>query len=146
MVSPSMGFLGALALGTTRDAEAQLGRLLEPLLTARGRAHLAGQAHLAKGDEALGQRLAAQAALDRQQHGQVGRRFADAHAAHGVDEHILVRRTAMPAWRCSTASSMARRSRSRPTLRRRGLGPPLSTRAWISTSRGRVPSSVTSTH
>jgi hypothetical protein len=52
----------------------------------------------------------------------------------------------MPAWRCSTASSMARRSRSRPTLRRRGLGPPASTRAWISTSRGRVPSSVTSTH
>ncbi len=40
---------------------------------------------------------------------------------------------------------MARRSRSRPTLRRRGLGPPLSTSAWISTSIGRVPSSVTST-
>jgi hypothetical protein len=40
---------------------------------------------------------------------------------------------------------MARRSRSRPTLSRRGLGPPLSTRAWISTSSGRVPSSVTST-
>ena len=52
---------------------------------------------------------------------------------------------ATPAWRCSTASSIARRSRSRPTDRRRGLGPPLSTSAWISTSIGRVPSSVTST-
>jgi len=50
-----------------------------------------------------------------------------------------------PAWRCSTASSMARRSRSRPTLSRRGLGPPLSTSACTSTSSGRVPSSVTST-
>ena len=53
---------------------------------------------------------------------------------------------ATPAWRCSTASSMARRSRSRPTDRRRGLGPPLSTSACTSTSSGRVPSSVTSTH
>ena len=52
---------------------------------------------------------------------------------------------ATPAWRCSTASSIASRSRSRPTDRRRGLGPPLSTSAWISTSIGRVPSSVTST-
>ena len=52
---------------------------------------------------------------------------------------------ATPACRCSTASSMARRSRSRPTDRRRGLRPPLSTSAWISTSIGRVPSSVTST-
>ncbi len=52
----------------------------------------------------------------------------------------------MPAWRCSTASSIARRSRSRPTERRRGLGPPASTSACTSTSSGRVPSSVTSTH
>ncbi len=40
---------------------------------------------------------------------------------------------------------MAKRSLSRPTERRRGLGPPLSTNAWISTSMGRVPSSVTIT-
>ena len=40
---------------------------------------------------------------------------------------------------------MARRSRSRPTLSRRGEGPPLSTKACISTSSGRVPSSVTIT-
>ena len=52
---------------------------------------------------------------------------------------------ATPAWRCSTANNMAKRSRSRPTLKRRGLGPPLSTSAWISTSKGRVPSSVTMT-
>ena len=52
---------------------------------------------------------------------------------------------ATPACWCSTASSMASRSRSSPTERRRGLGPPVSTSAWISTSIGRVPSSVTST-
>ena len=40
---------------------------------------------------------------------------------------------------------MAKRSRSKPTLKRRGLGPPLSTKAWISTSKGRVPSKVTMT-
>ena len=40
---------------------------------------------------------------------------------------------------------MARRSRSSPTESRRGLGPPLSTSACTSTSKGRVPSSVTST-
>jgi putative peptidoglycan lipid II flippase len=34
------------------DAEAQLGGFLQPLLTARGGAHLAGQAHFAEGDEA----------------------------------------------------------------------------------------------
>ena len=52
----------------------------------------------------------------------------------------------MPAWRLSTASSMARRFCSRPTDRRRGLGVcALSTSAWISTSSGRVPSSVAST-
>ena len=45
----------------------------------------------------------------------------------------------------TTASNMAKRSRSSPTERRRGLGPPESTKAWISTSIGRVPSSVTST-
>ena len=50
-----------------------------------------------------------------------------------------------PAWRCSTASSMASRSRSSPTESRRGLGPPESTSACTSTRSGRVPSSVTST-
>ena len=54
---------------------------------------------------------------------------------------------AMPAWRCSTASSIARRFCSRPTDSRRGLGECAgSTSAWISTSSGRVPSSVASTH
>ncbi len=50
-----------------------------------------------------------------------------------------------PPCRCSTASSMASRSRSNPTLRRRGLAPPLSTSACTSTSRGREPSSVAKT-
>ncbi|MCY1539503.1 hypothetical protein D9M68_750930 [compost metagenome] len=54
---------------------------------------------------------------------------------------------AMPACRCSTASSSASRFCSRPTASRRGLGTwAVSTSAWISTSSGRVPSCVTSTH
>ena len=54
---------------------------------------------------------------------------------------------AMPAWRCSTASSSARRCGSSPTDSRRGFGAcAVSTSAWISTSSGRVPSCVTSTH
>ena len=40
---------------------------------------------------------------------------------------------------------MAKRSRSRPTDKRRGLGPPLSTSACISTNKGREPSRVTIT-
>ena len=52
---------------------------------------------------------------------------------------------ATPACRCNTASNMAKRSRSNPTDNRRGDGPPLSTKACISTSKGRVPSSVTMT-
>ena len=50
-----------------------------------------------------------------------------------------------PPWRFSTASSIANRSRSSPTLRRRGLAPPASTKACTSTSSGRDPSSVAST-
>ena len=53
---------------------------------------------------------------------------------------------AMPACRCSTASSIASRAGSRPTDRRRGLGTcAVSTSACTSTSRGREPSCVTST-
>ena len=53
---------------------------------------------------------------------------------------------AMPACRCSTASSMARRFASRPTESRRAFGVCAgSTSAWISTSSGRVPSSVART-
>ena len=55
-------------------------------------------------------------------------------------------KAAMPAWRCSTASSIARRFCSRPTDSRRAFGRWLaSTSAWISTSSGRVPSCVTIT-
>ena len=56
-------------------------------------------------------------------------------------------KAAMPAWRCSTASSIARRLRSSPTERRRGFGTcAVSTSACTSTSSGRVPSCVTITH
>ena len=52
----------------------------------------------------------------------------------------------MPAWRLSTASSSDSRIGSSPTHRRRGEPPgDWSTRAWISTSSGRVPSWVMST-
>ena len=56
IVRPSIGFFGALALGTTRHAEAQLGRLLQPLLAARRGPHLAGQADFAERHEAARQR------------------------------------------------------------------------------------------
>jgi len=91
MVRPSIGFLGAFALGTTATLKPSLAASL-PLLAARRRAHLASQADLAEGDETLGQRPPTQAALDREQHGQVGRRLGDAHAADGIDEHVLVAR------------------------------------------------------
>ena len=55
-VSPSIGFFGALALGTTATEKPELGGLLQPLLPARRGPHLAGQADLAEGDEAARQR------------------------------------------------------------------------------------------
>ena len=50
---------------------------------------------------------------------------------------------AMPPWRWSTASSMARRFCSSPRVTRRGLPWLASTSACASTSSGRVPSRVT---
>ena len=45
------GFFGRIGLGHHSHAEAQLGRLFQTLLAARGRAHFAGQADLAIGTE-----------------------------------------------------------------------------------------------
>jgi hypothetical protein len=85
-----MGFLGALALGTTAT--------LKPSLAASFRRSWprgAGRTSPArptspKAKKPLGSGLPAQAAGDGQHHRQVGRRFADAHTAHGVHKHILI--------------------------------------------------------
>ena len=83
-------FLRGIGFGHDGDLKAQLGGLFQAILTARCWPHLAGQADFAKGDEAFGQGLAAQTGGYGQHHGQVGRRFADAHAAYGVHKHVLV--------------------------------------------------------
>jgi hypothetical protein len=54
--------------------------------------HFAGKADFAECDEAARQGLAAQGALDREHHCEVGRRLADANAADSVDEHVLIER------------------------------------------------------
>ena len=59
-------------------------------MAARRGPHFTGQTDFTEGQKSLGQRLAAQTALYGQQHRQVGRRFADAHAAHRIHKHILV--------------------------------------------------------
>jgi len=84
------GLLGRVGLGHDGRRETQLGRLPQAFLSARCRAHFAGQADFAEGDEAARQGAPAQAALDGQHDGQVRGRLADAHAADGVDEDILV--------------------------------------------------------
>src|SRR5471030_1871205 len=140
------GLLGRVGLGYHRQRKAQFGRLAQPFLAARRRTDLAGQADFAKHHEAARQRLVAHRRVYRQQHGQVGRRFGDLDAADPL-MNTSWSKAAMPAWRCSTASSIASRFCSNPTDRRRALGKWLaSTSAWISTSSGRVPSCVTITH
>ena len=75
----------ALALGTT-GPEADLAASRSPSQPRGAGRTLASQADLAEGEEPRGITLAAQAALDREQHRQVGRRLADAHAADRVDD------------------------------------------------------------
>mmetsp|Transcript_6031 Transcript_6031/g.24077 ORF Transcript_6031/g.24077 Transcript_6031/m.24077 type:complete len:313 (-) Transcript_6031:3500-4438(-) len=143
-VSPSIGFLGALALGTTAT--------LKPSLAAsfsRSWPRGAGRTSPArpispKAMKPLG---------SGRPRSELWMASSTARSAAGslmrTPPTALTNTSwspvATPACRCSTASSMASRSRSRPTDKRRGLTPPLSTRACSSTSSGRVPSSVTST-
>ena len=86
---PSMGWRGALA-GDQRHAEAQFGGLAQTLLSARRGPDFAGQADFAERDQSARQRPVAQRRHDGEQHRKVGRRLGDAHAADGVDEHVLV--------------------------------------------------------
>ena len=135
----------AIRLRHDRLLEAELGRLLEALLAAhRGRtsparpispnaATFAGIG-LSVSDETTARHTARSAA------GSPMRTPPTALTKTSCSQ------VAMPAWRCSTASSMARRFASSPTESRRALGVCAgSTSAWISTSSGRVPSSVAST-
>ena len=121
------GRVGALALGTTATVK-RFGRRAFSAPARAAQADLAGRPTSPKSDEALGRRARAQAAGDGQHHRQVRAGSLMRTPAHGVDEHVLVgaghARVAV-----QHASSMARRSRSRPTDRRRGAGPPPSTSA-----------------
>ncbi len=93
---PSIGWLRRVGLGDDGLGEPELGRLAQPLLPARRRAHFAGQPHLAEHHQAARQRPVAQRRTDRQQHRQIGRGLADAHAADRIDEHVLVEASRRP--------------------------------------------------
>ncbi|MCY1400364.1 hypothetical protein D9M71_154440 [compost metagenome] len=67
-----------------------LGRFFQALLATGHRTHLTRQAHLAKHQQALGQRPVAQTGHDRRHQGQVRGRFQHLDPAHHVEEHILV--------------------------------------------------------
>ena len=145
MSMPSMPPLGAFALGTTAR-ETQLGRLAQPFLAARRGPDLAGQPDLAEGDQIARQRPSRR--LDRIASitARSAAGLADAHAADGVDEHVLVVRG-------DAAMAMQHRQQHRQPVAfetdasRRGLPAWLpSTSACTSTNSGRVPSSVTMTH
>jgi hypothetical protein len=86
-VRPSIARFGALALGTSATEKPSLAASFR-----RSCPRGAGRTSPARptSPKAKKPRGGAQAALDRQHHGQIGRRLADAHAAHRVDEHVLV--------------------------------------------------------
>ncbi len=141
-LSPSMGFLGALALGMTATLKPSLAASLSRSWPrGAGRTSPARptspKARKPRGSGRPRSELWMASSTARSAAGSLMR--TPPTALTNTSWSLV----ATPAWRCSTASSMARRSRSRPTLRRRA--PPLSTSACNSTSSGRVPSSVTST-
>ena len=76
--------------GDQRVREAELRRFAQPLLPALHRAHLAGEADFAEHDQLRRQRLVLERRHDRHQHREVRGGLGDAHAAHRVDEHVLV--------------------------------------------------------
>ena len=82
---------------------------------------------------------------DRRDHREIRRGLVDAEAARDVQEHVLVVEPHAQRF-SSTASSSATRPRSSPIVVRRGIASAeRETSAWISTSTGRLPSSVAST-
>src|SRR6266540_1760442 len=82
--------LRLVGLRDDRAGEAELGGFLQALLAARRGAHLAGESYLAEYRELFRERLVGERGDDREQHRQVCRGLAYAHAAHGVHEHVLV--------------------------------------------------------
>ena len=121
-----MGFLGALDFGISAWVKPGSGFRKRSARAARGRTSPARPTRRRQRNPWAG--LAAATRGDSQHHRQVGRGLIDAHAAHGVDKHVLVgaghpRGGATPpaAWPGGRAPG--------PRLRR-GLGPPPSTRAF----------------
>ena len=146
IVSPSIAFFGAFAFGTTATEKPSLAAS-----RSRSWPRGAGRTSPARPTspnamKPRGSGLPRSELVDRQQHRQVGRGLADAHAADRVDEHVLVH-----AGDAGMAVQHRQQHRQPVALEARPTGGAGSARrestsAWISTSSGRVPSSVTSTH
>src|SRR5260221_4540805 len=82
--------LRQVRFGNDRAGEAQLGRFLQALLTARRGAHFAREPDFAEHRELARQRLVDVRGDDGEQDREVGGGLADTHAANGVHEHVLV--------------------------------------------------------
>src|SRR6267378_7006787 len=87
---PVYALLRQVRSGNDRTGEAQLGRFLQAFLTARRGAHFAREPDFAEHRKLARQRLVDVRGDDGEQHREVGGGLADAHAAHGVHEHVLV--------------------------------------------------------
>ncbi len=83
--------LGGIGVGHYGSAEAVLGRLLQPLLTGGHGPDLAGQSHLPKDHQILGQGLIPEAGDHGQQQCQIRAGLLDLDPADHVDEDVLIR-------------------------------------------------------
>ena len=81
--------LRRIRLRHDRLLEAELGGLFEAILAPRCRPDFAGESDLAEGNDFRRNRLVGERRDHRKAHREVGRRLADAHAAHGIDEDVL---------------------------------------------------------
>jgi hypothetical protein len=124
-----MGFLGALALGMTCHAKAQFGGFFQALLAARRWAHFAGQADFPKSHKipwAGACRASCFVMANSTARSAAGSLMRT--PTHRVDKHVLVHagHTGMAVQhRQQHGQAIAVQS---DRLKRRGLGPPLSTK------------------
>src|SRR5712692_2620000 len=87
---PVYVLLRQVRFGNDRTGEAELGCFLQALLTAWRGPYFAREPYFAEHRELARQGLVDVRRDDGEQHREVGGRFADTHAAHGVHEHVLV--------------------------------------------------------
>src|SRR5260370_4760257 len=87
---PVYVLLRQVRFGNDRAGEAQLGRFLQAVLTARRGPYFAREPYFAEHRELARQGLVDVRRDDGEQHREVGGGLADTHAAHGVHEHVLV--------------------------------------------------------